>query len=219
MRGYGWMSGYSVRIGSRLRWLVLLLMLLPAGFLAMRSLGGWGGLGTNPIEYLLAETGQWALLSLLVALAVTPVRRWTGWAPVMRWRRMLGLVAFAYATAHFLVWLLLDQYAVWQYLLEELLQRPFITVGFLAWLILLALALTSTTAAMRALGRHWVRLHRLVYVAALAGWLHVYWLTRADYREVVFYATILLVLLGARVYWAWCRHWQRTGRKRTEGAG
>lgn len=184
-------------------WSILLLSLAPALHLVAMTLGWWGSLGTNPIETWLADTGRQTIIALLIVLAVTPLRRLTRQSWLTRLRRMLGLVAFFYASLHFMVWLGADLFFAWDLILEDLTTRPFVMAGFAAWLILLALALTSTRRAMTLLGRNWTRLHRLVYAAGLLGILHIFWLTRADYREVSWYAGILAVLLGFRAGWWW----------------
>lgn len=180
-------------------WLVLGAGMVPALVLGLRTLGLWGGLGVNPVETLVHDSGTYAIISLLVALAVTPVRQLMGWSALARLRRLFGLIAFAYASLHVFLWLAVDLFFDWVLILDDLTLRPYITVGFAAWLILLALALTSTQAAMRRLRKHWVRLHRLVYLAGGLALLHIVWLTRADYREVMLYAVVLAVLLGWRV--------------------
>jgi methionine sulfoxide reductase heme-binding subunit len=183
-------------------WLLLTVGLLPGLWLAARVAGAFGGLGVNPIETLLTDSGTFAIIGLLVALAVTPLRRLTGVSGVGRYRRLLGLVAFGYASAHFLIWFGLDLFFDWSLILEDLTTRPFVMAGFAAWFILLLLAATSTRAAMSRLKRNWARLHRLVYVAAILGMVHIVWLTRADYRDATLYALILAGLLGLRGFWA-----------------
>ena len=178
---------------------VLLLSLTPALWIGLRFLDWFGGLGANPIEKLLELSGTHAMIALLIALAVTPLRQITGVAWITRLRRMLGLVAFFYVTAHFLIWAGVDLFFDWELILYDLTERPFVMVGFAAWVILLALAVTSTDAAQRWLKRKWLWLHRLAYVAAILAILHMVWLTRADYREVTLYGAILIFLLGWRV--------------------
>lgn len=156
-------------------------------------------LGANPLETVTHSTGDWALRLLLITLAMTPLRRVTGWAWPLQLRRMLGLYAFFYASLHFLVWLVLDQELMWGNILEDIAKRPYVTVGFLAWLLLVPLALTSTRGAMRRLGRNWGRLHRLVYPVAVLGVLHFLWLVKADLSEPLLYALILAVLLLLRL--------------------
>jgi sulfoxide reductase heme-binding subunit YedZ len=156
-------------------------------------------LGANPIEALLHLAGRWTLLFLLLTLAVTPVRRLTGWNRIIRVRRVLGLLAFFYAALHFLVWLGLDQGFAWRYLLEDVTKRPFITVGFLSFLLLVPLAVTSTKGWIRRLGKRWQRLHRLVYVAAALGVVHFYWKVKADTFWPLVAAGVLGGLLLLRV--------------------
>jgi methionine sulfoxide reductase heme-binding subunit len=183
-------------------WLLLAAGLLPGLWLAARAAGAFGGLGVNPIETLLTDTGTFAIIGLLVALSVTPVRRLTGVADIGRYRRLLGLVAFGYASAHFLIWFGVDLFFDWSLILEDLGTRPYVMAGFAAWCILLLLAATSTRAAMSLLKRNWTRLHRLIYLAAILAVVHIVWLTRADYRDATLYGLILAVLLGLRVFWA-----------------
>ncbi|WP_196799777.1 MULTISPECIES: sulfite oxidase heme-binding subunit YedZ [unclassified Thioalkalivibrio] len=182
---------------------VLLLSLVPAVWIGLRTLGWFGGLGANPIEKLLELSGTHAMIALLIALAVTPLRQMTGFAWITRLRRMLGLVAFGYVTAHALTWLGLDLFFDWELVLYDLTERPFVMVGFAAWVILLALAVTSTDGAQRWLRKKWVWLHRGVYVAGVLAILHFLWLARADYGEVTLYAAILAFLLGWRVVHSW----------------
>jgi methionine sulfoxide reductase heme-binding subunit len=176
---------------------------LPLALLAARAFGALGGLGTNPVEFLTHATGDWTLRLLLLTLFISPLRRITGWTWPMRLRRMLGLFAFFYACVHLSIWIGLDLFFDWTLIGDDILNRPYITVGFMAWLLLIPLAVTSTDAMMRRLGRRWSSLHRLVYPAAILGVLHFWWLTRADYREPMLYAVILAVLLGWRVATRW----------------
>jgi sulfoxide reductase heme-binding subunit YedZ len=155
-------------------------------------------LGANPIEAVLDRTGWWALALLLTSLAVTPIRRITGWNRVIRYRRLLGLFAFAWATTHFLGYVVLDQWFAWSFIIEDITERPFILVGFSAWILLLPLAVTSTQGWIRRLGRRWVSLHRLVYMAAALGSLHFFWKVKADTREPLVFIGVLLALLLLR---------------------
>lgn len=157
------------------------------------------GLGADPVQEITHRSGDWALRLLLVALAITPLRRITGWNVLARFRRLLGLYAFFYATLHLTTFVVLDLGGYWAQLLEDVVERPYITVGFTAWLGLLALALTSTQAAMRRLGRAWVRLHRIVYGIGVLAVLHFLWLVKTDVREPLWYAAILALLLLLRV--------------------
>lgn len=157
-----------------------------------------GRLGADPVAELTHRSGDWALRLLLLTLAVTPLRRISGWHWPLGYRRMLGLHAFAYACLHFAVYLVLDLGGYWAQILDDVVKRPFITVGFLAWLGLLPLAATSNRGAMRRLGRRWGQLHRLVYAVALLAVLHFIWQVKADLREPLIYAAVLVVLLLAR---------------------
>jgi sulfoxide reductase heme-binding subunit YedZ len=170
---------------------------LPLAVLGVRALTD--GLGANPIEELTHETGEWSLRCLLLALAVTPARRWLGWAWAAPLRRTLGLLAFGWVCLHFTVWIGLDQFFDWTAMREDVLERRFITVGFLGLLCLAPLALTSTRAWMRRLGRRWQLLHRLAYAAGVCGVVHYVWLVKGDRIEPLYYAGALVLLLGARL--------------------
>ncbi len=159
-----------------------------------------GGLGAEPVEALIRRTGWWGLTLLVATLAVTPVRRLTGWNRLIVLRRPLGVAAFWYALLHFLVYVTIDQWFAIEYIIEDVLERPFITAGFVALLLLVPLAATSTRDSIRRLGgRRWRRLHRLVYPAALLGVLHYYWLVKADTRPPLLYAAIVVALLLLRL--------------------
>ncbi len=164
----------------------------------------WGifnqDLGANPVEHLTHRTGDWTLRFLLLTLAATPLRRLTGWSWPLRLRRMLGLFAFFYACLHFSIYAVLDLGLDAAFVAEDVLERPYITVGFTALVMLVPLAATSTKGMMRRLGRRWKQLHRLVYVIAALGVLHFAWSVKADLREPLLYAAILALLLGARVW-------------------
>ncbi len=156
-------------------------------------------LGANPIETLTHSTGDWTLRFLLITLAVSPLRRLSGWTVLQRFRRMLGLFAFFYACLHFSIWLGLDQSLSLSAMVEDVVKRPYITAGFVAFVLLIPLTLTSTRGMMRRLGRNWQRLHRLIYPVAALGVLHFVWLVKADWREPAIYAAILAVLFLLRV--------------------
>ena len=170
--------------------------MLPGAWLASDFLRN--RLGANPIEEVVHRLGWWGLVFLMLSLAVTPVRRLTGWNRLVQHRRFVGLVAFAYVTAHFLSYVVLDQFFAWSYILEDIVERPFIMSGFAAWLLLIPLAIPSTRRWIRRLGRRWVKLHRLVYVAGALGVLHFYWKVKADTREPLIFAMVLLVSLLLR---------------------
>jgi sulfoxide reductase heme-binding subunit YedZ len=175
---------------------VFLLCLLPLTWLAFALLTD--RLGANPIEALTRETGEWALRLLLITLCMTPLRRATGQAWPLRIRRMLGLFAFFYACVHLSTYLWLDQFFDWGEIGRDILKRPFITVGMLAFTLLLPLAATSNRAMIRRLGRNWVRLHQLVYVIAALAVLHFWWMVKADVREPLVYAVLFLCLMLLR---------------------
>ncbi|MCH9693368.1 MAG: sulfoxide reductase heme-binding subunit YedZ [Gammaproteobacteria bacterium] len=181
--------------------LVFLLCLLPVAVAAGDAFGVTGSLSANPIEDLLDRFGNWALRFILIALAVTPVRRLTDWNWLSRFRRMLGLFAFFYASLHFTVWLVLDRELRVDDILEDLTERPFITVGFVAVVLLLALAITSFTAIRRRMGRRWQKLHNMAYVIGALGVWHYWWQVKNDVTEPLIYAVILGALLLARVVW------------------
>lgn len=160
---------------------------------------GSDALGADPVAEIEHRLGLWALRLLLLTLAITPLRQLTGWTAVLRFRRMLGLYAFAYASLHLAAYAVLDLRGYWPLLLEDIAKRPYITVGFLAWLLLVPLAITSTRGWMRRLGRRWAQLHRLVYAVAVLAVLHFWWLVKSDLREPALYAGIAILLLGWRV--------------------
>ena len=174
------------------------LALLPLALLVWNALHD--GLGANPVEAITFETGEWGLRFLLITLCVTPLRRITGWQALVRLRRMLGLFAFFYLCLHFLTYLVLDAFFDFRYILEDITDRTYITLGFTSFVLLIALAATSTDAMVRRLGgRRWRRLHKLAYVAAAGGVLHFLWLVKADLREPLIYLGILLLLFLARI--------------------
>ena len=188
------------------------------GPVAWLACAGWNhGLGANPIETITHETGTWTLRFLVITLAVTPVRRLTGWNDIIRFRRMLGLFAFFYGTLHLLTYVWLDQFFDWSSIVKDVAKRPFITAGATAFLLMVPLAATSTAGMIRRLGgRTWRRLHRLVYVSAALGVVHYWWLVKADIRRPRAYAVTLAVLLGARLLvYLRSRTPPRFGRQRT----
>jgi len=171
--------------------------LLPAAALIVSALTG--DLGANPVERVTHVTGDWTLRFLLSSLAVTPLRRLFGWRWVAPLRRTLGLTAFGYACCHFLTYLVLDHFFDWRSIVEDVLERRYVTAGFAGFLCLVPLAATSTRAMMQRLGRRWVPLHRLAYLAATLGVIHFLWLVKADLREPLVYAAVLALLLGLRL--------------------
>lgn len=183
------------------RWLkplVFAAALLPLAWLVGKGLSG--GLGANPIEATTRFLGDWALNMLLVTLAVSPLRRLTGWGAVARLRRMLGLFAFFYAALHVMSYVGLDQFFAWREIWADVVKRRYITAGMAAFVILTALAATSPKAAVRALGgRTWQRLHRLVYGAGILVIVHYFWMIKADLTRPAVYAVVLALLLAERV--------------------
>jgi sulfoxide reductase heme-binding subunit YedZ len=160
-------------------------------------------LTANPLDYITDQTGTWALAVIVISLAVTPLRRLTGWNQIIRLRRMLGLFAFFYALLHLLTWIVLFNYFDVKMMLSDVVERPFITIGMATFLILLALAVTSNQWSIRKLGRRWQTLHRLVYAAAIGAVVHFWWSVKADITEPQRWAVVVAVLLGIRVWWMW----------------
>jgi sulfoxide reductase heme-binding subunit YedZ len=160
-----------------------------------------GRTGPNPAEDIQLTTGIWALRFLLVTLAITPVRRLTGWNVLIQYRRMLGLFAFFYATVHLFSYIAFDRVFVFGEVLGDVAKRPFITAGMAAFVCMVPLAITSTKGWIRRLGRRWQTLHRLIYVSALAACLHFVWKVKVVIGEPVYYAAILAVLLAFRLLW------------------
>jgi methionine sulfoxide reductase heme-binding subunit len=189
----------------------------PASWLVWAALTG--NLSPNPLSDITNETGVWTLRFLCITLAITPLRRLTGWNTAIRFRRMVGLFAFFYGTLHFLTYVIADRFAALDFtngmftlatvrnlaasVAEDVYKRPFITVGFSTWLSMTPLALTSTAGMIRRLGgRRWNRLHRLIYLTATLGVLHYWWLVKADVSRPITYGIVVGSLLAVRVYWA-----------------
>ncbi len=179
---------------------IFVLCLLPAILVVTDAFEITGRLGANPIEAIQDRFGEWTLRFLMITLAVTPLRHITGWNWLPRFRRMLGLFAFFYVLMHFLTWLILDQGMLLAAIAEDILERPFITIGFVAFLLLIALAVTSPLAVRRRMRRRWQQLHYTVYVVAVLGVWHYWWQVKQDTREPLIYAAILAALLGYRVW-------------------
>src|SRR5262245_62884417 len=179
--------------------LLFALSLIPAAFLIFRGLTN--DLGPNPAEEIQLTTGIWALRFLLITLAITPIRRLTSWHPIIRYRRMLGLFAFFYATVHLASYVVFDVFFALNQVIADVAKRPFITLGMLAFVLMVPLALTSTKGWIRRLGRRWQMLHRLVYVAGIAACLHFIWKVKVAIGEPVYYAIVLAALLGFRIVW------------------
>jgi sulfoxide reductase heme-binding subunit YedZ len=188
--------------GSAGRWmvkpLIFALCLIPLALIIRDALTG--RLGAEPIRELQLRTGWWTLSFLLITLTVTPLRRLTGWHRLIKLRRMVGLFAFFYAVLHLSNYVGVDQFFAWRDIGEDILKRPWITIGFTAFLLMIPLAVTSTPAMVRRLGgKRWAALHRLIYVAAACGVLHFLWLVKKDTREPAIFGLILILLLAARL--------------------
>jgi sulfoxide reductase heme-binding subunit YedZ len=172
--------------------------LVPVAWLAWAAVHA--RLGANPISTITKETGTWTLRFVVLTLAVTPIRRVSGWNVLVRYRRMLGLFAFFYGTLHFFTYIWLDQFFDVASITKDIAKRPFITIGFAAFVLMVPLALTSTTGWIRRLGgKRWQALHRLVYVTAMFGVVHYWWLVKADISRPLAYGAIVALLLAARL--------------------
>lgn len=186
---------------SYLKPVAFIICLIPFGQLLNRAYTN--DLGANPIETITRFTGSWSLLILLATLAVTPLRRLTGWNELIRYRRMLGLFAFSYAALHFATYMILDLYFDFSAIAKDILKRPYITVGFTALVFMISLAVTSTSTMIRRLGKRWQQLHYLVYAIAILGVIHFYWLVKSDITRPAQYGLVLALLLGYRLYHKW----------------
>ncbi|GAA0823110.1 protein-methionine-sulfoxide reductase heme-binding subunit MsrQ [Ralstonia mannitolilytica] len=195
------LSPRSLRVVKIAVWLAALVP-----FLRIVFLGATDQFGPNPLEFVTRSTGTWTLVLLCCTLAVTPLRRLTGMNWLIRLRRMLGLYTFFYGTLHFLIWLVVDRGLDPASMLKDIGKRPFITVGFTAFVLMIPLAATSTNAMVRRLGgKRWQWLHRLVYATGVLGILHYWWhkAGKNDFAEVSIYAAVMAVVLGLRLWWAW----------------
>ncbi|WP_045857429.1 protein-methionine-sulfoxide reductase heme-binding subunit MsrQ [Teredinibacter purpureus] len=182
---------------SLLKLLVFTLLLLPIIVLTAQFFQH--RLGANPVETLTHETGKWALVCLLLSLSASPLKAAFGWKKIMQFRRMLGLYSFFYASLHFAIYWVFDQSLSFAYVWEDILDRPYITLGFSAWLLLIPLTITSTQSLRRKLGRRWLQLHKLVYLIGLLVIAHFIWLIRADYTEAILYSAWLFIVYAQRI--------------------
>jgi methionine sulfoxide reductase heme-binding subunit len=190
---------------------VFLASLAPVGYLTWKALAG--ELSANPIKDITEETGIWTLRFLLITLGVTPFRKISGWSSVARFRRMIGLFAFFYGSLHFITYVYLDQFFVLDEIVRDVAKRPFITVGFAAFVLMIPLALTSPDRVARWMGgKKWRLLHRLVYFTALGGVIHYLWLVKADTQRPLTYGVVLAALLGYRA-WDYFRSRRPTEKK------
>lgn len=189
---------------SGLKSLLFVLALLP--FARLVAFAFADRLGANPVEFITRNTGDWTLYFLCMTLAVTPLRRLSGWNWLVRMRRMVGLFCFFYATLHFTTFLWFDHFFDIEAMLTDVVKRPFIALGFAAFVLLIPLAVTSTNAMIKRLGgRRWQWLHRSIYLIALLGILH-YWLMKAgkqDFEQPIIFGVIVMILLGMRLFWVW----------------
>ena len=192
---------------------VFAVCLIPLGMLVQRAAAG--DLSANPIEFITHRTGDWALRFLLIALAVTPARRLFGWPAAAAFRRMFGLFAFFYALLHVGTYVVLDFFFAFDLILDDVVERRYVTAGFAGFVLLVPLAATSTNAMIRRLGgARWRRLHRLAYAAAIAGVVHYLWLVKIDVRPPLAYAAVLALLLGVRLWFRFRPRLAATGAKR-----
>ena len=183
---------------SQLKTALFLVCLIPLARL------GWygysGQLGANPIEFITRSLGTWTLVFLLITLSITPLRKLSGWSWLIKLRRMTGLFAFFYVSLHFVTYIWLDQFFDLNSIYKDVIKRPFITIGFAAFVLLIPLAATSTNAMIKRIGgKRWQQLHRLVYLIAIFAVLHYWWLVKKDITQPLIYAIILSILLGYRV--------------------
>ena len=188
---------------------IFLLALIP---LAKLGLGAYlESLGANPIEKITRTTGYWTLAFLLITLTATPLRKLSGWNWPVRLRRMLGLFVFFYGSLHFLTYLVLDQFFDWDGIVKDIVKRPYITVGFPAFLLMIPMAVTSTDTMIRRLGgKRWRWLHRLVYLCSTGGVVHYWWLVKKDLTNPIIFSVLLSLLLGFRVFYGlWSRSKQQ----------
>ncbi len=164
-------------------------------------------LGPNPIEVLTHTTGEWGLRLLLLTLAITPLRRLFRWNWLVSFRRLLGLCSFSYIVAHFAIFLVFDHFFDWLSMIEDIVERPYITVGFIAFVLMVPLAITSLSVLQRKMGKYWGRLHQLVYVVGLLAIVHYWWLVKADILPPLIYGTLLVLLLLVRVHYFSVKRW------------
>ena len=185
--------------------IIFLACLLPALLVLGDAFGITGTLSANPVEDIQDRLGNWGIRFIMIALAVTPLRHITGWNWLLRFRRMLGLFTFFYVLMHFLTWLILDQGLLLLAILEDITERPFITLGFTALLLLTALAVTSTNGTRRRMGRRWDQLHYSVYAIGILSVWHYWWQVKKDASDAKIYAAILVILLAHRLWHYWRR--------------
>ena len=185
---------------QRAKWLLILLGMLPLARLIVGFPLGW--LGVNPIEFVTRSTGTWTITGLAITLSITPLRRLLNWPWLVRLRRTAGLLAFFYASLHFTTYLWFDRFFDVDDIIKDIIKRPFITVGFAAFVLLIPLAATSKNSIIKKLGaRLWQRIHYLIYLIAILAVIHYWWLVKKDITQPIIYACVFAVLLGLRLYW------------------
>lgn len=192
-----WICAEIIKLNRLSKPLVFFVCLLPFGLLVFNGING--RLGANPIEEITHFTGIWALNFLLITLSITPLRKLTRINALIRFRRMLGLYTFFYALLHCLTYFVLDQYFDWPEIVRDIVKRPYITVGFTAFILLLPLALTSNRTMINRLGAKWKQLHSIIYLIGILAILHFLWLVKADLLEPLIYGTVLVLLLIFRL--------------------
>ena len=192
------------------RLIIFLCALIPFAWLVFNTITQQ--LGADPAKTIVLFTGEWTIYFLFITLSVTPLRRLLKWNWLMPHRRMLGLFALFYGLLHLLSYLIFILGLDFSRLVSETLKRPYITLGFPALLILIVLGLTSTQKMMRRLGKNWVKLHRLVYLALILAWIHVLWQVRSSYFEATVYGAVVAVLLGIRLFWAFKKNKRRVAQ-------
>jgi methionine sulfoxide reductase heme-binding subunit len=183
------------------KWLLILLCVSHFVYLTLGTVYGW--LGANPVETLTHVTGEWGLRLLWVSLAITPLRRLFRWNVLLKFRRLLGVCSFVYISAHLSIFLVFDHFFDWLSIIEDIIDRPYITVGFAAYVLMLPLAITSLNYWQKKLGKTWFTLHKAVYVVGVLAVVHYWWLVKADVLAPLVYAIILSVLLGVRGFFVW----------------
>lgn len=191
---------------NRVKWALIVIALLPL----CRLVAGFflNALGANPIEFITRSTGTWTLVGLVLTLSITPLRRVLNWPWLVRLRRTAGLLAFFYAALHFMTYVWFDRFFDVGDMLKDIVKRPFITVGFAAFVLLIPLAFTSNNAVIKKIGaRWWQRIHYAVYFIAMLAVVHYVWLVKKDLTQPIIYASIIALLLGLRVFWKW-RRWR-----------
>ena len=190
----------SATFVQRVKWLLIVLGMMPL----MRLIAGFplGWLGANPIEFITRSTGTWTLVSLAVTLSITPLRKWLNWPWLIRLRRTAGLLAFFYAGLHFTTYIWFDRFFDVEDIVKDIIKRPFITVGFAAFVLLIPLAATSKNSIIKKLGaKRWQRIHYLIYLIAILAVIHYWWLVKKDLTQPIIYACVFAVLLGMRLIW------------------